>query len=104
VLLQHCIGLTYAGGQIYVTDTYNNKIKVVDPTSGATKTIAGTGKPGKGELPPEFDEPAGIAAAKGTLFVADTNNHQIRTIDLASGKVGTLNISGLSPPAKEKAK
>jgi thiol-disulfide isomerase/thioredoxin len=101
VLLQHCIGLTYSGGQIYVTDTYNNKVKMVDPMSGATKTIAGTGKAGKGNSPAEFDEPAGIASAKGTLFVADTNNHQIRTIDITSGKVGTLNINGLSPPARK---
>ena len=45
--------------------------------------IAGTGKPGRDDSPAAFDEPAGLSAAGGKLYVADTNNHLIRTIDLA---------------------
>ena len=44
--------------------------------------------------------PGGLAAAKGLLYVADTNNHLIRTIEPATGKVATLTIKGLEPPAK----
>ncbi len=36
------------------------------------------------------------------LFVADTNNHAIRVIDLAGGGVSTLSIEGLQPPAPIK--
>lgn len=97
-LLQHCLGVAYVDGQLYVADTYNNKIKVVDPKSGAAKTLVGTGKPGYDDATGAFDEPAGITSAKGLLYVADTNNHQIRTVDPATGKVGTLTIEGLQPP------
>jgi len=96
--LQHCLGLTYHQGQLYVADTYNNKIRVVDVQTSETRTLAGTGQPGSADMPAQFDEPAGIAYAHGTLYVADTNSHRIRTIDLATGQVGTFVVSGLAPP------
>jgi DNA-binding beta-propeller fold protein YncE len=99
--LQHCLDVDYLEGRIYVADTYNHKIKVVNARNGETKTVAGTGKPGSGDSPAEFHEPAGLAHAKGKLYVADTNNHLIRTIDLATSKVATLTITGLEAPAKQ---
>ena len=39
----------------------------------------------------------------GKLYVADTNNHPIRTIDLSTGKLATLDIPGLEPPPPPKA-
>jgi hypothetical protein len=82
-----------------VADTYNNKVKSIDPDTGNTKTIAGSGRPGKADSPAQFDEPAGIAATDGKLFVADTNNHEIRVVDLAADhRVSTLSIRGLEPP------
>jgi thiol-disulfide isomerase/thioredoxin/sugar lactone lactonase YvrE len=96
--LQHCLEVVYVEGKIYVADTYNHKIKVVDAKSGATKTLAGTGEPGASDEPAQFHEPAGLAHAYGKLYVADTNNHLIRTIDLASGKVATFTIAGLTSP------
>lgn len=47
----------------------------------------------------KFDEPAGISYAAGKLYIADTNNHQIRVIDLANNyKTGTFEVAGLGPP------
>jgi hypothetical protein len=61
------------------------------------------GEPGKSDDPATFDEPAGISYAAGKLYVADTNNHFIRTIDLKNGnRVATLNIDGLNPPSPPK--
>jgi thiol-disulfide isomerase/thioredoxin len=97
--LQHCLGVAYAGGKLYVADTYNNKIKVVEPESGETRTLAGTGQPGRDDKAGTFDEPAGVAHAKGKLYIADTNNHLIRTIELATGKLATLAVEGLTPPS-----
>jgi hypothetical protein len=37
--------------------------------------------------------------AGSTLFVADTNNQRVRTINLADGSVSTLELKGLNPPA-----
>ncbi len=99
--LQHCLEVDYLDGKVYVADTYNHKIKVVDVRTGETKTVAGNGKPGSGDSPAQFHEPAGLAHAKGKLYVADTNNHLIRTIDIATGKVGTLNITGLNAGAPQ---
>jgi len=88
VRLQHPLGLTARDGRVFIADTYNHKIKMLDPASGKVSTLA-TG----------FHEPGGISIAGHTLFVADTNSHAIRTVDLGTRKVGTLTIQGLTPPA-----
>ncbi len=43
--LQHCLGVAYHDGRLYVADTYNNKIKVIDLKTGECKSLAGSGKP-----------------------------------------------------------
>ena len=44
-----------------------------------------------------FNEPGGISAAGGKLYVADTNNHAIRVVELAAPyRVSTLEIEGLT--------
>lgn len=93
VRLQHPLGVCYHDGVLYIADTYNHKIKRVFPKTRACQTFAGTGKPGHkdGKLTDaQFDEPSGISYGAGKLFVADTNNHAIRVIDLKDGTVSTL--------------
>ena len=46
VRLQHPLDVAWAGGKLYVADTYNNKIKVIDVDQRTCHTLAGTGKPG----------------------------------------------------------
>ena len=93
--LQHVLGIAEHDGNLYITDTYNNKIKKIGIESRETTTIAGSGKPGKQDSPAQFDEPAGISYARGNLYVADTNNHAIRVINLKNNQVKTLAIRGL---------
>jgi thiol-disulfide isomerase/thioredoxin len=98
VRLQHPLGVAYAGGKLYVADTYNHKIKVLDIRARESRTYAGNRERGlrDGErLKAIFNEPGGIAATSRELFIADTNNHLIRRIDLASGAVSTLELKGL---------
>jgi thiol-disulfide isomerase/thioredoxin len=95
---QHPLGVAFYEGQIYVADTYNHKIRVVDPSDGTTRRLTGTGEPGHADQPAAFFEPAGLAVAAGRLFVADTNNHLIRAINLKTLQVQTLAIAGLKPP------
>jgi thiol-disulfide isomerase/thioredoxin len=103
IRLQHPLDVAYHDGLLYVADTYNNKIKVIDPRNVTSKTLAGTGEPGSEVDPAQFDEPAGLAYAGGKLYVADTNNHAIRTIDLAQpAQVAALEIKGLEPPPPAK--
>jgi len=102
--LQHCLDVVFHDNLLYVADTYNNKIKIVDPKKRSSTTLVGTGKPGAidGENA-TFDEPAGLAYAAGKLYVADTNGHKIRVVDLANKNlVSTLAIAGLEPPAPPK--
>jgi len=102
VRLQHCLGLAYGGGKLFIADTYNNKIKVCDPSTLAVKTFAGDGKPGSEDDSPRFYQPGGLSVAGDSLYVADTNNHKIRVIDINSGAVRTLEIAGLNAPRSEK--
>ena len=83
---------------MYIADTYNNKIKVYDPATGMLSVVAGTGKPADGDDPAAFDEPGGLSVAGPNLYVADTNNHAIRVVDLKSGKTRTLKLSGVKAP------
>jgi hypothetical protein len=101
VRLQHCLGLAYAESKLFIADTYNNKIKVSQPRAREVKTFAGDGKPGDDDNPPRFYQPGGLSAAGADLYVADTNNHKIRVIDLKTGAVRTLKIEGLTPPHAE---
>ena len=87
VRLQHPLGVAARDGRVFIADTYNHKIKMLDPTTGKVSTFA-----------EGFDEPGGLTIAGNTLYVADTNNHVIRTVDLASRRVDTLTIEGLTPP------
>jgi len=96
--LQHPLGVVYHDGLLYVADTYNSKIKVVDPARRTVKTLAGSGMKtlADGKFPTAaFDEPGGIAWLGGKLYVADTNNHQVRVLDPAAKSVSTLEFTGL---------
>ncbi|HMB04553.1 MAG TPA: thioredoxin-like domain-containing protein [Isosphaeraceae bacterium] len=97
--LQHCLGVAYAHGRLYIADTYNNKIKVYDPKTRSVKTLVGSHEPGDSDKPPRFDQPGGLSVAGSTLYVADTGNHKVRTVDLNASTVATLDFGGLKPPA-----
>jgi len=85
--LQHPLDVVAHRGVVYIADTYNHKIKALDPVTRKVTTIADG-----------FYEPGGLTAAGDRLFVADTNNHAIRQIDLKTRAVSTLEIDGLTPP------
>jgi hypothetical protein len=99
VRLQHCLGVAYGEGKLYIADSYNNKIKVCDPRSRAVETLAGARQPGDSDSPPRFYQPGGVSFAKTHLYVADTNNHKIKVIDLKEKTAQTLELAGLKPPA-----
>jgi thiol-disulfide isomerase/thioredoxin len=102
VRLQHCLGVAFGDGRLFIADTYNNKVKVCDPRTRTVRSFAGDGKPGSQGNPPRFYQPGGLSATRTNLYVADTNNHVVRVIDLKSGTVRTLEISGLKPPGAEE--
>jgi DNA-binding beta-propeller fold protein YncE len=96
---QHPLGLALHEGRLLVADTYNHKIRVLDPRTRRVSTFAGTGKSGQSDgARAEFYEPGGISVARGKLYVADTNNHAVRVVDLSTKQTTTLAIRGLTPP------
>ena len=100
--VQHPLGVAAHDGRVFIADTYNHKIKVLEPRTRKVTTFAGTGQAGYGDGPGDrarFHEPGGLSIAAGKIYVADTNNHVIRTIDLATRQVGTLPLPGLAAPA-----
>jgi DNA-binding beta-propeller fold protein YncE len=101
VRLQHPLGLITYGDKLLIADTYNHKIKELDPKHEKVTSLFGTGKPGQSDgTAPSFYEPGGLALANGNLYVADTNNHAIRVIDLKTKRASTLRINGLTPPTR----
>ena len=95
VRLQHPLGVAWLGGFLYVADTYNNRVKRLDPVTRSSQVFVGSGT---AELrdgdPAAFYEPGGISAAGGRLYVADTNNHRVRIIDVETRQVNTLALEG----------
>ena len=93
-------------GKIFVADTYNDKIRVIE--NGNVTTIAGSTQgfaDGVGAYS-KFDTPAGLAIWNGKLLIADSANRRIRVIEpegivwtLAGGVEGDL-IGGSPLSAK----
>jgi DNA-binding beta-propeller fold protein YncE len=92
--LQHPLGVVVDGGYVWIADTYNSKIKRIDPFTKEVVTLAG-GQGWRDGANPLFYEPGGIDAANGNLYVADTNNHSIRIVDQATGAATTMVLTGL---------
>jgi DNA-binding beta-propeller fold protein YncE len=106
VRLQHPLGVAYnpVDGLLYVADTYNSKIKTVDPEIRRAQTLLGDEEHGwRDGREPLFYEPGGLDLAEGKVYVADTNNHAIRVIDLATLETSTLvlqDTEGLLAPER----
>ncbi|MBL8823917.1 MAG: redoxin domain-containing protein [Planctomycetia bacterium] len=102
-LLQHCLGVSMWNSNVVIADTYNNKLKVLEPKNRQVMTLVGDGKPGNTDSPPRFNEPAGLHVVGDTAYVADTNNHLIRVVDLKKRSVKTLKLTGLNSPSTSMA-
>ncbi|HEY0606240.1 MAG TPA: thioredoxin-like domain-containing protein [Herpetosiphonaceae bacterium] len=104
VLLQHPQAVVAHAGLLYVADSYNHRIKIVDPaTREARSWLGGRRIPGHVDGAANeaaFYEPGGLSVGGDTLWIADTNNHAIRAADLQTGDVRTVAIEGLSPVSR----
>lgn len=91
-------GIATDGANLYVADAGNNTIRVVSIATTAVTTLAGSaltngGVDGVGAAA-GFNQPAGITTDGTYLYVADTSDHTIRKIEIATGTVTT--IAGLA--------
>jgi sugar lactone lactonase YvrE len=91
VRLQHPLGVVYHDGLLYIADTYNSKIKRINPeTRVSTAFLGGSHSGWQDGTEALFDEPGGLSISGGKLYIADTNNHVIRVADLETKEVTTL--------------
>ncbi|WP_187261177.1 thioredoxin-like domain-containing protein [Pontibacter beigongshangensis] len=74
-LLQHCVGVEAVDHNIYIADTYNGKVKVLDLKQKRVSTLANG-----------FSEPNDILYLAGKLWVTSTNSHQLFTVDPHTGE------------------
>ena len=100
------IALSADGTLAVIADRDNHTIRLLDPSSGAVTTLAGAaGVAGAQDgigVEALFTMPHAVALSddKTTVFVADSFNHAIRQIEVATGRVttlaGSLGVSGSS--------
>lgn len=88
-------------GNVYVSDTENNRIRKIAAATGIITTFAGTGVAGFGgdggnALAAQLSGPTGLAATNTTLYIADTGNNRIRAIELATGVITTYAGTGIA--------
>lgn len=80
---------------IYVADTGNDVIRMIDISSLQTSTLAGTGEEGDKDGPAmeaQFNNPGAICTDGAFLYVLDADNHSIRKIDLNAKTVTKLTL------------
>ena len=88
-----------AAGNMYIPDSQNHAIRMVDAVTGNISTIAGgniRGFDGDGgqATAARLNAPLRVTVYNGSLFIADHLNHRIREVDLSSGVIDTVAGSG----------
>jgi len=89
-----------AAGNLYIADTYDNRIREVSASTGIITTIAGNGSQNdSGDGGPasaaELDVPIGVAVdAPGNLYIADYSGGRIREVSASTGIITTVAGNG----------
>ena len=89
-----------SNGNIYIADTYNNRIRKVNSTTGIITTIAGNGTggySGDGGIATNATlyHPFGVAVdSNGNIYIADHNNNRIRKVNSTTGIITTIAGNG----------
>ncbi|MFD2246943.1 thioredoxin-like domain-containing protein [Pontibacter ruber] len=81
-LLQHCVGLEIIDSDVYIADTYNGKVKVLDVERNRVRTLTDG-----------LSEPNDVMFLNGQLWVTSTNSHQLFKVDLHTGEKEEVKVS-----------
>jgi len=88
--------LALSGGGLAVADSGHHRLLLLDAAGKLVRAV-GSGLEGFSDGPADvasFRSPQGLAERDGALYVADTGNHAVRSVDLLSGRVETLAGTG----------
>jgi sugar lactone lactonase YvrE len=87
-------GLALASdGTLFIADSFNGRIRAVDPVTGLIRTVVGDGGEYRYQGPDEppsssLSRPSGIALdEQGNLFFTDSDNHLVRRWDRITGRI-----------------
>src|SRR5262249_3526793 len=83
-------------GRLFIADSNHNRI-IMTSLDGKVQSVIGSGEIGHkdGDFgTAEFHHPQGMALRGGTLYVADTENHLLRKVDLKERRVSTIAGTG----------
>ena len=89
-------------GNLYIADTMNHRVRMVDSETGIISTLAGTGQARfSGDGGPAhqaaLNEPAALAVDEaGRLYIADQSNHRVRVVDLKTNVIRTVAGTGIA--------
>jgi sugar lactone lactonase YvrE len=88
--------VTDTSGNLYLSDSQNNRVRRVDAQSKLMVTVAGNGSPGySGEnlraSSSSISAPSGMTLdGAGNIYFADTGNHIVRRVDAFTGLMSTV--------------
>ena len=77
-------GVTDAGAYLYIADTNNQAVRIIDKATREVKTLAGNGSFGYADgtgASARFYYPYSLAYANGAVYVTDTSNYRIRKVE-----------------------
>ena len=89
-------------GNVYIADSYNNRIRKITVSTGIITTVAGNGIPwSSGDGGPatsaELYRPTGVYVdAPGNIYIADRYNNEIRKVTVSTGIITTIAGNGTS--------
>ncbi len=84
------------GNRLFIADTNHNRIVITD-LDGQTQATIGSGAEGFADgsyATAAFNHPQGMELVGDALYVADTENHAIRRVNLSAGIVDTVAGTG----------
>lgn len=90
-----------AGGRLFISDSGHNRIVVISLSDGTLEEVIGSGKEGMADGRIEdatFNHPQGMAFDGRYLYIADTENHALRRVDMKGKKVITIAGTGQQAP------
>jgi thiol-disulfide isomerase/thioredoxin len=86
--MQHPLGIAFADGALYVDDTYNEKLRRVDPKTGETTTVKVWGG---------LHQPAGLAVVDGQLLIADSHASRLVRVPKTGGDATPVAVLNAGP-------
>lgn len=86
-MLQHPKGIYFENGIIYVADTFNNSVRIINMSKKVVQTLVSSKEPRLCSIESksrtgQINEPNDVARFGAYLYIADTNNNIIRVLDI----------------------